>query len=605
MTNPIKYSATPIPYTIGRKNMNIGVGPTGYGPTDGTDFWQGYAVSESGYVIYINKPSNGPSTYSPSNDSDLIGLASLNSLGGPTITTATEAINWFYNQNDTICVNFDYPQIPTDNLIALLDAGYTASYPRSGNEWYDISQNGNSGNIIGSSFSNLQRGNILFNGTSDYVDVNNGSPILSNTEYTKIIWFYVNDFSNSNNLISGGSGSGQGQHAFWLGTTNKLQSGHNGTWNIVESSSSLNLNTWYCGAVTFSSTTGWKLYLNGILEDTSSDNNTFNGEGNVFIGCYDTAANFLNGGVSNVMIYDRILGDAEILSLYNSFAPRFIIPTTTTTTTTIAPTTTTTTTIAPTTTTTTTIAPTTTTTTTTTIAPTTTTTTTLAPGIITNNLFMKLDASNYTSGTWTDETGNGNNATINGATWLSTDGGIFDLDGVNDNISIPHNSSLSLNTSTQRTIQVWVKFDSLPAINVQLPVFGKLSGSYGFDGYWGGLFSNSGLVRCVTNGTGVQKITNSTLAITANTWYLFTFISRITSTANTTKVYINETEYITTAHGSDSYSESNPLYLGYIGAGVSSAYLNGKIGATYFYTSGLSSGDISTNYNATKSKYGL
>jgi hypothetical protein len=225
--------------------------------------------------------------------------------------------------------------------------------------------------------------------------------------------------------------------------------------------------------------------------------------------------------------------------------------------------------------------------------------------IISQNLFAKLDASNYSSGTWTDETGNGNNATINGATWISTDGGIFDLDGVNDNISIPHTSNLSLSTSAQRTIQVWVKFDTLPSSGQQIPVFGKLSNSYGFDGYWGGLYSNGGVVRCVTNGTSTQKISDSVLTITANTWYLFTFISQITSTANTTKVYINQTQYITTAHGSDSYNESNPLYLGYIGAGVSSTYLNGKIGACYFYTKGLTSDEITTNYNATKSRYGL
>ena len=228
-----------------------------------------------------------------------------------------------------------------------------------------------------------------------------------------------------------------------------------------------------------------------------------------------------------------------------------------------------------------------------------------ASTIVTDSLFMELDASNYVSGTWTDETGNGNNATINGATWLSTDGGIFDLDGSNDNISIAHNSSLSLNTTTQKTIQVWVKFDALPALNVQIPVFGKLSSSFNFDGYWGGLFSNGGTVRCVTNGTSIQRVSTSTSTITTNTWYLFTFISRITSISNTTKVYINETEYITAAHGTDSYSEANPLYLGYIGAGVGSNYLNGKIGACYFYTKGLSVAEISQNYNATKSKYGL
>ena len=231
-------------------------------------------------------------------------------------------------------------------------------------------------------------------------------------------------------------------------------------------------------------------------------------------------------------------------------------------------------------------------------------------GIVTSDLFLHLDASNSSSysgsgTTWFDLTDNNNDATINGATYSSTDGGIFDLDGINDNISIPHVSSLSLSTTTQRTIQVWVKIDTLPALNAQVPVFGKLSNSFGFDGYWGGLFSDAGVVRAVTNGTAVQRISNSTLTVSIDNWYLFTFISQITGTSNTTKVYINETEYITAAHGTDSYTETNPLYLGYIGSGVGSNYLNGKIGACYFYTKGLSAAEVSQNYNATKARYGL
>lgn len=226
--------------------------------------------------------------------------------------------------------------------------------------------------------------------------------------------------------------------------------------------------------------------------------------------------------------------------------------------------------------------------------------------ILQDSLLFKLDASNYTSGTWNDETGNGYNATLNGgATWLSTDGGIFDLDGTNDSISIPHNANLSLSSSTQKTIQVWVKVDALPGSGVQVPIIGKLSSASGFDGYWAGLFSNTGTIRSVTNGTGVQRIATSTLTISIDTWYLFTFISQITATSNTTKVYINETEYITTAHGTDGYSETNPLYLGFIGSGIGSNYLNGKIGAWYFYTKGLSAAEVSSNYNSTKSKYGL
>lgn len=225
--------------------------------------------------------------------------------------------------------------------------------------------------------------------------------------------------------------------------------------------------------------------------------------------------------------------------------------------------------------------------------------------IVSDNLFMKLDASNYVSGLWNDESGNGNNATINGTTWLSTDGGIFDFNGTNNTISIPHVSQLGLSTSIQKTIQVWVKFDTLPGSSQQIPVFGKLSSSFVFDGYWGGLFSDTGVVRCVTNGTSIQQSIDSTLTISTDNWYLFTFISQITSSLNTTKVYINQTEYITSSHGVDTYNESNPLYLGYIGSGIGSLYLDGKIGSCYFYTKGLSLSEITQNYNATKSRYGL
>lgn len=228
--------------------------------------------------------------------------------------------------------------------------------------------------------------------------------------------------------------------------------------------------------------------------------------------------------------------------------------------------------------------------------------------LVSDQLFMKLDATNYTSGQWLDETANGNNATINGATWVSSDGGIFNFDGINDTIIINHSSSLSLNTTTQRTIQVWVKFDTLPTSTNRMVVFGKLSSAFSFDGWWGGINSSASPL-IATNGTSISKTTAATSTISLDTWYLFTFISRITSTANTTKIYVNETEYVSTFHGTDGYSESNNLTLGYLtppltGLGLIS-YLDGKIGACYFYTKGLSAEEISTNYNATKSKYGI
>jgi hypothetical protein len=247
-----------------------------------------------------------------------------------------------------------------------------------------------------------------------------------------------------------------------------------------------------------------------------------------------------------------------------------------------------------------------------TITPTQTITPTPTPttgGFVTDQLFMKLDATNYSgTGDWLDETINGNNGTINGATWSATDGGIFDFDGVNDTISIPHNINLSLNTTIQKTIQVWVKFDTSPTGSNTSILFSKLSGGFGFDGYFGGINITNKIV-VATNGTSIARTTTSTSGISLNTWYLFTFISQITNTSNSTKVYINETEFATNAHGTDGYSEANPLTLGYMPAPLSGLglieYLNGKIGACYFYTKGLSALEIATNFNSTKSKYGL
>lgn len=233
--------------------------------------------------------------------------------------------------------------------------------------------------------------------------------------------------------------------------------------------------------------------------------------------------------------------------------------------------------------------------------------------LITDSLILHLDASNSSSypgtgTTWTDLSASGFNATINGATWSSTDGGIFDFDGINDTVSIPHNSALSMSTSNQKTIQVWVKLDALgPTSTSQVPILGKLSSASGFDGYWAGLYGDAGAIRGVTNGLSRQTVTTSTSPnlVTTNQWFLFTFISQITATSNTTKLYVNTTEYGTNTHGSDSYGETNPFYLGYIGAGVSSLYLNGKIGACYFYNKGLSLSEITDNYDATKTRYGL
>lgn len=559
MPNTIKYSTSGETLSLKKGNFYIGVGDNSKGPTSTQGFWNGITPPTSGYTIYENKLENGPSIRVPSSSSVLIDYTKR-LYGGTNIVTEEDALIYLNGLSTVVCVNRDYENIVTNGLVVCMDAGYTPSYRKSGSTWYDVSLSGGTATLLNTpTYSSSNGGILTFSKTSsEYATL---PDIGSKSTWTAEVWVKFNSsLTNQVSSVVTNKYNGVSSLNFSIGTNNAPSSYNivagffDGAWRNTTGFAPA-LNTWYQIVGTYDGSTV-RQYVNGVASGgtlTYAGTPTSGGEIRM-MGRWDDlngSTNYIDGDLSIVRIYNRALSAVEILSNYNAQSGRFY-------------------------------------------------------PLVTDSLVMKLDATNYTSGTWADESGNSNNATISGATWSSTDGGIFDFDGVNDTIFINHASSLSLTTTGQKTIQVWVKFDNLPEFNTQgQPVFGKLSSSFNFDGYWGGLFSNTGTVRVVTNGASTQKVSTSTLTISTNTWYLFTFISQITSTSNTTKVYINQTEYVTTSHGSDTYSESNPLFLGYIGSGVSSPFLDGKIGACYFYTKGLSSSEITQNYNATKSKYGL
>jgi hypothetical protein len=213
------------------------------------------------------------------------------------------------------------PKIVTDGLVMCLDAANRKSYPGTGTTWFDRSGNSNHGALTnGPTFSSGNGGSIVFDGTNDCIVVNSNASILSPTAYTKFAWFYPTSFASSNNIISDGN---SGQHAFWLAGGNKLNAGHNGNWGTVVSLTTLSLNTWYCGAVTFNTSTGWVLYLNGSQEATTNNTTTFNGNGGILIGAYFTGSNVFTGRISTGVVYNRVLTASEILQNFNATRGRY------------------------------------------------------------------------------------------------------------------------------------------------------------------------------------------------------------------------------------------------------------------------------------------
>lgn len=225
---------------------------------------------------------------------------------------------------------------------------------------------------------------------------------------------------------------------------------------------------------------------------------------------------------------------------------------------------------------------------------------------ITDQLVLKLDASNSSSypgsgTTWTDLSGNGYNATLtNGPTYSTAKGGFFNFDGTNDYANIPYNSVFAMNSTTQKTVQAWVKFNAL-----ETKFFlGNLTGSPSFDGWFMGLDA-TGRVSLALNSTTETYIRTPTNTVTTDTWYFITGIFRATNVGGTMRLYVNDTQLATGQHTTASFSVGASFNIGTILGGIAGQdnYFNGSIGDVYFYNKGLTTQEVSDNYNATKTRY--
>ena len=211
------------------------------------------------------------------------------------------------------------PDMVQDGLVLSLNANDRLSYISGSTTWNDVSGQGNNGTLTnGPTFNSANGGSIVFDYSNDYVKINSFADILSKTTYTKTAWFYMNSYKY--NIVSGGDTA---LHAFWMAGTNKLSAGHNSSWQTVTSITSLALNTWYFGAVTFNTSTGWCLYVNGNLESTSSITTTFTGTGGILVGAFNDAQNLWDGRIANVAVYNRVLSPQEIKQNYNATKSRF------------------------------------------------------------------------------------------------------------------------------------------------------------------------------------------------------------------------------------------------------------------------------------------
>ena len=225
--------------------------------------------------------------------------------------------------NQMVATNIQ--SIATNGLVAYLDAGLSASYSGSGSTWVDLVGGDNNGTLQNSpTYSTNNNGYFTFNGTNQWVTLN-GSP-LNATNYTKCVWFYLNGTADNNLLSYDQATNG---HYMFFGSTSTMYCGHS-SWpgfpNTFGSVTTFSNSTWYNATLTFNTTDGMTLYINGVYDSAYTTTKTAPVYIGVNVGSYDPAGgNFLNGRVAQALIYNRTLTAAEVRQNFAATRGRFKI----------------------------------------------------------------------------------------------------------------------------------------------------------------------------------------------------------------------------------------------------------------------------------------
>ena len=345
MPNPIKYSTGVETLALKSGNFYIGTGDVGKGPTNTTGYYNGITPPSSGYTIYLNKASDGPSIYAPENDSQFISLT--NAIAGQSYTSVTQSLQYYIGQNDKVVVNLDYPPVVTNGLVLYLDAGFTPSYPRSTTTWTDLSGNANNCTLVnGPTYSTSQGGGIQFDATDDYATIPDSNS-LDLTSLTISLWFNRGDIltlaagDQQNFFLKGNTGTAVGGDQInysiqlfgptgggrYLCTAGALGGGEV---LVTPPSQVLFANQWYNLVFTHVSTTAPIPYLNGVKQTNwtvvGASNpikpNTWRATIGGDVERTIKTATF-NGIMSIVQLYNRALSETEVLQNWNALKGRF------------------------------------------------------------------------------------------------------------------------------------------------------------------------------------------------------------------------------------------------------------------------------------------
>ena len=229
-----------------------------------------------------------------------------------------------------MATQFANGKIVTDGLVLCLDAADQTSYPTTGTTWFDLAGSNNGTLTNGPTFNSSNGGNIVFDGTNDYVNLTTATNLgISNvsTSFTISTWFKT---SGPGEYYLFDNYDGSPQDISFRVDNGKFEvylMGSNGVgFNAVQFGSGYNNGIWTNFTLIWNGSDTIIPYANGINIGSSTQSGmmgNFDSDSAFQIGARPTLTSYFLGSIAATRIYNRALSAQEVLQNYNAQKGRF------------------------------------------------------------------------------------------------------------------------------------------------------------------------------------------------------------------------------------------------------------------------------------------
>ena len=227
----------------------------------------------------------------------------------------------------------------------------------------------------------------------------------------------------------------------------------------------------------------------------------------------------------------------------------------------------------------------------------------VSTSIVSTGLQLYLDAGQTSSypgsgTTWTDLSSNGKNYTLtNGPTYSSSNSGIITFAGASSQYATSAATLFNSTTFNTYTMNLWAY--PTGAGNF-VSVLGQATINTGYH-YSAIEISAGGIIKFGQWIGSMATIATSTQSL--NAWYnLVITYNGTTATAYVNGVSVGSTNIIWSSPGANTFMALMAIDTTNMGTG---AYASGSLGAFIVYNRGLTADEVTTNFNALRSRYGV